>query len=306
MAVGNEVESLNEIHYKSKVHFIFMFPLFLFMVGLGFVNFYPIGDTVKNQIQTHLSAIGCKASFDEIDIEWFMPKIIISDLSIPPSCLNRQGGEALEFSHVTLNYLFINFSPFGLPFRLDTEFAKQPIEAHYVLGFSEQMLRVKDQVLNLTKLEPLLGNTFKLGGTLKLDLTMILKKDLIKNLNFKAGSDNLIIPSQNIQGFTLPNLKINKFFSEAYSENYPKIIIEKLIIGDPDSPLRADFKGNIEVQQGNAAFSPLNLKGEVAFSESFKQSFPLIEMVLQRFPQNDDFYQINLGGTLGNPQPVTP
>ena len=182
----------------------------------------------------------------------------------------------------------------------------QPLTIYYVLGLNQQMIRIKDQKINLSRLAPLIGDTFKIAGNVTVDVNLMMANNVIKSLDLKAASSDLEIPSQNIQGFTLTNLRLNDFHLEATSVNHPRIQIEKLFLGDPNSPIRANFKGRIDLQEGNAAFSPLDLAGEVAFSETFKQSLPLIDMMFQSFTQKDGFYQVRLGGTLGAPKPSAP
>jgi hypothetical protein len=70
--------------------------------------------------------------------------------------------------------------------------------------------------------------------------------------------------------------------------------------------MRANFKGKIQLQEGSVSFSPLDLRGEIAFTENFKQSVPLVELFFQTYEQKDGFYQIRLGGTLGQPRLITP
>lgn len=305
MATLTEVQSLEEINYHSKIKFFFLLLLVGFLFTVSFFNFYPIGESIKSQLRKHSGTLGCAPDFDQIRMEWFLPKIIISDLTLPARCLNRQG-EPLKFTHVTLNWNLINFTPFGLPFRLETEMAGQPITIYYVLGLNQQMIRVKDQKLNFARLQPLLGDKFKVSGNITLDLNLIMANNVIKNLDLKAASTDLEIPSQNLEGFTLASMKLNDFHLEATSVNHPRIQIEKLFLGDPNSPVRANFRGKIDLQEGNAAFSPIDLTGEVAFSETFKQSLPLVDMMFQSFTQKDGFYQIRLGGTLGAPKPSAP
>lgn len=305
MATLTEVQSLNEIQYKSKIKIILMILLVMFLFVVSFLNFYPIGDKLKSVLKTSLNGRGCKPDFDQIHFEWLMPKIVVSDLVIPANCLERMG-EPLKFSHLTINYTIINFAPFGLPFRIETEFAGQPIQLYFVQGFNSQMVRMKDQVLDLNRLQPLLGEKFKISGKMTVDLNASLSNKIINTLSLKAQSKDLVIPPQNIQGFTTPPLKLNEFYLEANSETHPRIQIEKLILGDTDSPVRANFKGRVDLQDGNAAMSPLDMAGEVAFSESFRQSLPLIDMMFQSFTQKDGFYQIRLGGTLGSPKPIGP
>jgi hypothetical protein len=210
----------------------------------------------------------------------------------------------LKFPLFTINYNVISFVPFGLPFRIDTTLGKQPISLYYVLGFNSQMIRLKDQTLDLAKLKPLLGENVKLVGKVTVDLNLGMANNALTNLTLKAQSKNLQIPPQNIQGFTTPPMKLNEFYVEAVSEAAPRIVIEKLIMGDTDSPLRANFKGKIDLQDGNVGMSPLDLSGEIAFSEAFRKSLPLVDMIFQSFTQKDGFYQIRLGGTLGSPKPI--
>ena len=304
MAIAaSEIKSLDEIQYPTKIRIFFLILLVFFLFGIGFVNFFPLGDKVKTLIKTQFKGTsGCNPDFDEIHMEWIMPKIVVSGLSVPASCLDRSG-PPLKFSFVTLNWHLINFAPFGLPFRLDTEFSGQALSLYYVIGIGEQLIRLKDQNLVLSRFESILGDKVKLSGAMVTDLNLSMKDGIIQTLDFKAQSKDFQIPSQNIQGFTLPSLKLNEFYLEASSDGHPKITIDKLIIGDPDAPVRANFKGRIELQSGNIGFSPLDLSGEVAFSENFKQTLPLIDMMFQSFAQKDGFYQVRLGGTLGAPTP---
>lgn len=305
MAALSEVQSLNEIQYKSKIRIFFLILLIFCLFVVSFLSFFPISDKIKSVLKTTFKGRGCNPDFDRISMEWVMPKIVISDLVLPAACLQRAGAP-LKFSHVTLNWHLINFAPFGLPFRLDTELEGQPLSIYFVQGLNQQMIRLKDQSLNLGRLRSLLGDNVKISGDVTVDLSAMMSNRAISDLSLKAQSKNLQVPSQNLQGFTTPPLKLNEFYLEANSANHPRINIDKLIVGDTESPVRANFKGTIDLQEGNVAFSPMNLTGEVAFSENFRQSLPLIEMMFQSFTQKDGFYQIRLGGTLGAPKPSAP
>jgi len=304
MAIATEVQSLNDIQYKSKIKILILVMIICCLFVFSFINFYPVGEKLKTIVKASFVGKACQPDFDEIRLEWFLPKIIVSNLVIPANCLERTG-EPLNFAHLTLNYTIINFAPFGLPFRIDTAFAGQPISLYYVLGFNSQMIRLKDQNFDLKKLQPLLGDRVKLIGKVTVDLNMKMTKTRINSLNLKAQSKNLQLPPQNIMGLTTPFLKLNEFFLEAISEAHPRIQIEKLILGDMDAPIRANFKGQIDLQNGNVGMSPLDLKGEVAFSEALKTALPL-EGIFNEFPQKDGLYQIRLGGTLESLTPIKP
>ncbi|HXH76526.1 MAG TPA: hypothetical protein VNJ08_16260 [Bacteriovoracaceae bacterium] len=304
MAEVSEIKSLDEIHYKSKIKYFLIILMLPILFMLSFFNSYPIGDRLKAQIKTHLKGTGCNPDFSEIRMEWFLPKIVVTDLTLPASCLGKQG-EALKFNFVTLNWHVINFSPIGIPFRMDTEFAGQPLSVYYVMGFNQQLIRLKDQKVVLSRLEQFMGK-FKMAGAVTVDLSLLMSNNLIKHLSLKSVSKDFIIPTQSVEGFTIPPLKVNDFYLEASSEVHPRVNIDKLILGDANSPIRANFKGSIDLMNGNIAFSPLNLTGEVAFSDNFKKTIPLIDMMFQSFGQKDGFYQIRLGGTVGAPKPQAP
>lgn len=306
-ATSSEIQSLEEIRYKSKIKIYFYPFITLFLFTVAFLNFYPISDQLKAFMKKNLAGTGCNPDYDQIRIEWLMPKLVISDLSLPPGCLGQPAGEVLKFNFVNVNFHFINFSPLGLPFKIDTEMNGQPLSLYFVQGFGKRMIRLKDQSLVLARLQPLMGGKIKVSGNMIVDLNLLMSnQNALQSLSLKVSSKDLQLPSQNVQGFTTPNLRLNTLFLEASSENPPRVTVEKFILGDPEAPMRADFKGRIDLQQGNIAFSPMDLTGEVAFSESFKQQLPLIDMMFQSFTQKDGFYQIRLGGMLGAPKTSAP
>ncbi len=299
-----EVKSLDEINYSSKVKWFLMTIACLFLFVMSFITFYPIGDKIKEQIKTHLANVpGCKPDFEQIRVEWFLPKIVISDLIVPSACLNKVG-EPLKFRHLTLNFNLLSFKPFGPLFKLSTDFSGQPLEVYYAVGFGGQLIRLDQQKLHLTRLSPLISENFKMQGDITLDAKIIMDKSVLKDVKVYARSRNFVIPPQNIQGFSLNFLKVNDFSLKAnQEEGTERLMIEEMILGDANSPVRAKFSGPIQVNQKMMAFSSLNIKGEVFFSDQFKQENPWIDLVTGPYSQKDGFYQVKLGGTLGQLQP---
>src|SRR5690606_31242371 len=196
MASISEIQSLENISYKSKIKAYFFILLTVFLFALAFLNFFPVSDKLKGFMRSSLAGTGCSPDFDQIRMEWIMPKIVISDLELPASCLGRMG-DPLKFRHVTLNYQLINFAPFGLPFRLDTELNGQPLTLYFVQGIGSQMIRLKDQKLSLTRLQPLLGDQFKLAGNVTVDMSLSVAGQELKHLSLIAESRDLSLPSQN-------------------------------------------------------------------------------------------------------------
>lgn len=306
MAGLSEIQSLDELSYKSKFKF-YLYPLIIiFLFSISFLNYFPIGEQLKNFMKKNLAGSACNPDYDDLRIEWILPKIVVSGLNVPAGCLGKVG-DPLKFTFVSIQFNLISFSPFGIPFKIDSELNGQPMTVYYVQGFGERTIRIKDQPVVISRLQPVLGSSFKLSGNLTLDLiAKVTNAGFLKDLDFKMRSTDFQLPSQNIQGFNTPNVKLNEFYLEALAENSSTVKIDKFIVGDPDSPIRANLKGKIDLQQGNMAFSNIDLKGEISFTENFKQTVPLVDLFFQNFSQKDGFYQIRIGGNLGEPKLMTP
>jgi hypothetical protein len=302
MASTSEIQSLEDIRYKSRIK-TWIFPIILtFIFVLAFFTYYPVGDQLKVLLKKNLKGTACNPDYNELRMEWLLPKLIVTDLDLPASCLNRTG-ESLKFSHLTINFRLISFTPFGIPFRIDTELNDQPLSVYFVQGFGKRLIRLKDQSLVLNRLQPLLGGKLKMAGNLKLDLSVLLGSDnSLQELTLNAQSKDLQLPSQSVENFTVPMMRVNLLKIEANTENPPRITLNQMFMGDTDSPMRANFKGRVDLQQGNLGFSALNLEGGIAFNENFKQTVPLVDLLFQSYPQKDGFYQVRIGGTLGQPK----
>ena len=299
MAVASEIHSLEEINYKSRIKTFLFVPVCLFILLTAFVSYYPFGDKIKDQIKK-VTGASCPFDYSDVEFEFFLPKMVVSDVILPASCFNKEG-PAIRLDYVNLGFRLISFSPFGIPFKIETQYNRQPVELFYVIGPGGQTVRMIDQRLVLNRLESLMGN-FKLGGTVMVDVRMQMDfAQKLTALDVKAESRDFRIPAQSLMGFDFPALTVRKFGLETNSDNFPQLRVAKLILGDPDSPVRMDLKGTINMREP-ANMSPMNLAGELAFSEQFKAQFPVNLLLNEAYTVKDGFYQIALEGILGQPQ----
>jgi type II secretion system protein N len=298
--MSTEIKSLDLIDYKFKIkkYLLIIFIPNIFI--LSFLSYFPISGKLNDLILNALKSSGCPATFTQLDIEFLLPKVIISDLAVPQVCTGA--AEDLFFKKITINYHLISFSPFGIPFKADTRLYGQDLSLHYVLGLGKQSVRLKDQKLDLSKLAPLFPQ-LKLKGSLTVDMRAGLDDNTLSELTLKASSSNFELPGQNIQGFALPHMNIKDLFIDIETADDAKLKINKFIIGgaNQESPIRANFVGNINLSKTNTMSSQLALSGEVKLSEGMKQSIPLLEMMLENYAIKDGFYQLKIGGTLGAP-----
>ncbi len=302
MSSNAEIRTLDEINYqaKSKIVFYFLLPITILLFSF-FINF-PISEKIQSIIKNKISLSSCPINFKTIHFEFFLPKAVVSDIKIPGNCLGESRDDII-LNNLYIEWRLINFFPFGIPFKISTQVQAQDINFYIIQTLSSTHLRIIDQDLDLKRIESLLGK-YKLAGLIKTDLNATYSNNKLSEFDLKIASKNFSLPSQTLEDFKIPELNIQDLFLEAKSSDNGKINIEKLFLGSTNSPIRANFKGHLNLSNQNIKFSPLLLTGEVAFSTFLKSQIPLIDLLFQSFNQKDGFYQIKLGGTLGAPKPL--
>src|SRR5690606_22513898 len=137
---------------------------------LGFFLYFPISEKINNGIKKALYSIpGCAISYEDLNFEFFFPKVIVKNARIPQSCLG-QYGEPIALKHLRLNFQGPAFSPFGFKFRVDTQINKTPMQVHLVTGFfGSQVIRIDKNKIDLETLKIFLPN-ISLKGIVTTDL----------------------------------------------------------------------------------------------------------------------------------------
>lgn len=277
---------------------ILLVGTFIFALFLNFPISEKINGLVKKSLATNPA---CSLSYEDVSFEFFLPKFVISDVNIPGGCMGSRGAQDIFLKNVTLNIRGISFTPFGPHFLIETELYNNPIEAYLTVGFGSIAINLQEAKIKLKELSALIP-AVKLKGTLTVDALVELSQKGIVDLKAHIYSKDLVFPSQKIPApaLTLPTFDIKDLLIKATMEG-KKVMVQELIVGNPESPIRANFKGPITLNQSNISYSQLNLKGELAFSEKFVKDFMVIDMYMKQFTKKDNFYQLELSGPLMRP-----
>ncbi len=300
-------ENTNEVNYDlpnlSKPRWT------LYIAGVFFISFlmyFPISSQIESFIKRAVgSAPGCPISYTNIDFELFMPKVIVNNVNLPASCFGNSGAP-IVLDNLLLHIRGLNFSPIGPHFKVETQLLGNPLEAFVTVGLSTMAINLDKTKLALSEVSKFLPAGVKLNGDVQVDALVKAGQNGINDLNLKAASKNFIIPAQNIMGFALSTLNIKNLLLKAKMESNNMVRLTDLILGDDNSPIRGNLKGTIRLNQRNINASPIDLVGEVAFSQDFLDKYAIIGMVMNQFDKKDDFYQIQLKGALGSPIPSSP
>ena len=112
-------------------------------------------------------------------------------------------------------------------------------------------------------------------------------------------SNNFSIPAQNIKGFNMSPVTLNKLSVQSHFSNATTMLIDEIKIGKSNSPIEVNLKGQINISQSGLQSSMLSLKGSLFLSQYFLNNFSFVKIF---FPPNNTTgkYQMKLEGPLGN------
>jgi len=287
------------IKYSKKkiISVFFAISVFSFLIAFPFNQKFE--NIVRNVVKT---SVGCGVNFKELKFEFLLPKIVLNDLQLPQNCF--QGiNHGINFRQIRLYLRGPSFSPFGIALKLETELLKTDFNIYLALGLNSQAIKFEQQIINFDKFSEFIPQV-KMQGQLELNGVLHLKKQNIEKMSGYIRSQNLIIPPQNIQGFNTPELSPRNFVLKIETDvnNAEYINVQEMIMGDQASNIRAKFNGKVVLNNRSLSNSRLDLKGEFALSPEILKEFGIIEQLLSSFNKTDEFYQIQIGGTIDSPQ----
>ncbi len=298
-----EVKSLNEVEYSFGVQKLLLALLVIVAFTVAFLAHFPLEKKVEVLVKTQLAKIpGCRIDFENLRFEFFLPKAVLSEVTLPGSCMG--GRQPVKMQQLALHFRGPSFSPLGVAFKVTGDLQGTPVAVNYAAGPSTQVFNIQEPKFPLSVLNRLMPNLPKMEGSVDFNAKISLEGQNLSEILLAIDSQNFVLPSQSLNDLKLPRLPLGNFSLKVESQGPRKLLIKELILGKPEAPIRGKFAGSLNLAPGAIGLSPLDIKGEAAFSPEFIQAFPLISFMLQQFAQKDGFYQIKLGGTLSNIRPI--
>ncbi len=305
MAVSAELKSLDQVEYSFGIQKILVVLLVIVGFTVAFLANFPLEKKIETLVKTQLAKIpGCRMGFENLRFEFFLPKVVLTEVQVPGSCIGS--GTPLKMSQLSLNFRGPSFSPLGVAFKVIGDVQGTPLAINYAAGPSTQVFNIQEEALPLKMLTTLMPKLPKMDGTVSFNTKITLEGQNLQDLQLAVESQNLNLPAQNMNDLKLPRLPLGNLSLKVESQGPRKLLIKEFIIGKAEAPIRGKFTGTVNLAPGAMSFSPIDIKGEAAFTPEFINAFPLVSFMLSQFTQKDGFYQIKLGGTLGNIKPSTP
>ena len=322
----SEIQETKDIDYSYS---FLLSPKWIFGILLFFIltvlSYIPLKKYMDALIYSKLVfGPGCQVKVKNYHFEWFAPKLVLEKTKIPGTCFGETLPSGLLLDTTKVYFRGLSFSPFGLSARIDTNIFQSEIETYIIAGFNGLSVILESESKDGKFISE--TNKIKISSLNKLLPSLEVKGDLyLSNILVSMGyigelskvvvniaSKNLQLPAQQVEipspmgGGTLPlgipDMPINSFLLQATSDDGKNIEISDFIVGDDNSPIRAQFSGQLALELRQIMLSQLNISGELGFSDEFLENFAIIQAFLSSFDKKDNFYQIQVKGTLGSPQ----
>ncbi len=294
----------DEIYSKGRVPTVKIALLFVVILLFTVLSNLSISTKLTSMIDSGINSMrSCPIAHDGIEISWPIPTIIIKSPEISPKCFGRRSGKALSLRDIPISLGIPSVYPFGL--KLHTEIKKKgsktKVNIYPTVAIGKNIIRITDTQLTGDFISEIAGGDF-LKGLITVESLIELVNGTPTDGDLLLKSKNLVIPSQNLNGLSLPELKVNNFQVKG-TLSKSKLTIVSFLVGDEKSPLIANFKGTIRLNKYNMMNSRINLSGEVKFSQELITAFPIINMLTSGKENQGGFYKVRLTGKLSSPNP---
>ncbi|MEI8348170.1 MAG: hypothetical protein WCG27_11930, partial [Pseudomonadota bacterium] len=243
----------------------------------------------------------CPITYQKLDISFFLPKVILSDVLVDGLCFNAPG-QSLALKELVVRISLPGILPPGLGLKIMGNSGDTNATTYLYLSWATQSFKIEKTVIGHLFINQLLRHE-ALEGQLNLEAVGEIRKAIVHEASFKVISKDLQIPAQLFNGLQIPQLAINSISIKGQLAPGGDLRIQEFIIGDEKSPIRGRISGKIKVNFNDPAFSETDLTAEVRFSQDFLENFSILKILLNSYKQKDGFYQIRINGPIGSPMP---
>lgn len=284
-----------------SIKIILLASIILFV--LGFTINFPLQKIIHDKVSTLISKNpACPMNANELQINWFLPKIAMKSLQIPGRCINLRTG-IISIEDISIKPGFPSISPLGAKFNISAKTMGTNIKGSIIVGITQVIKINKIQISGQT-INDLLGNNI-FSGNINLSASALMKQNNLQSANFSLSSNNFKILGGKIPlgalPMNIPELDL-KFLQLKANLKNNRIAIKNFTIGDEiKSPVYTELKGTLDLHRHSKMLNNVNLKGELKIDEKLlKGDGPLAILNLlwqiEKKPHKQGRYQIRFKG----------
>ncbi len=291
-------ENIYEVSPKTK-RLVFLLAFFVFAIGLTFR--FSLKNLMTVAIKEKIEKVKgrCPFNYQDIDLGFFSTHI--KNLEISSRCLSTS--QDLKMDELIISWGFPSFSPLGLKLNITPVVKKKELRGtQFIIAPFGWAMKIDKEEISFIDYTSFFS-PIKVSGTgdFQLDLRGSYSQE-INSFSLSLNSQNILIPSQNINGFLLGNLKIGKANIKIIpSKDEKKIEIYTFELGEKKKDLFAQISGDLEINKKNIGQSKMDFKLKGSLSQEIIQQFPLVELLLGRYKTPEGEIKMSIAGRLNRP-----
>jgi hypothetical protein len=272
----------------------------LTLLIVGFFSNFSLEDKINkfflNLLQKNEA---CPIQFQRAELSYFFPKITIKSLSIPGACFGQPYNN-LPIREAVIALYSPSFYPPGIRFHLSLKEGNTKIHLYPSISFFSNYVEINKTQID-AKIFAIMtaDNKSPIEGIIDISGFFKISSGLMTDGQLSLTSNNFSIPAQNIKGFNMSPVALNKLSVQSHFSNEATMQIDEIKIGKANSPVEVKLKGKISLSPQGLPSSILSLNGSLMLSQYFLNNFSFVKIF---FPANNTTgkYQMKLEGPLGN------
>lgn len=269
----------------------------------GFLFNFSLEEKINKALQNTLSTNeACPVVFEKAELSYFLPKVNLKKPVVMGRCFG-QPNNSLPLQNFTIALAGPSFAPPGIKLHVTLSQGKTKLNLNPSLSPFSQYVDISDSTLDSQIFGAMTeNNKSPVAGILSITGFLKFASGVIEDGDIAISSKNLILPAQNIKGFEMTQINLNKLKFAAHFTNKTVMKIDQLDIGQPNTPIELKLKGNLLVNANNFMSSNLQLSGTLHLTDFILTNFSFVKLFL---PENNTSgtYQMTLTGPLGNLAP---
>lgn len=241
----------------------------------------------------------CPIQFRKAELSYFLPKITLKSLLIPGTCFN-QINNGITLKDVVLALHSPSFYPPGIRFHITINEGSTKVHLYPSVSFFSNYIEIDKSQIDAKLFSVMTSdNKSPIAGLVDISGFFKISSGILTDGQLSVTSGNFSIPAQNIKGFNMSPISLDKLSVQSHFSSSSIMLIDEIKVGKKNSPIELNLKGQVNISPNGLSNSMLSLKGSLFLSQYFLNNFSFVKIF---FPANNTTgkYQMKLEGPLGN------
>ncbi len=271
-----------------------------FLVFTGFFANFSLEEKINKFLHDVLiKNESCPIQFRKAELSYFLPKITLKSLLIPGTCFN-QINNGITLKDVVLALHSPSFYPPGIRFHITINEGSTKVHLYPSVSFFSNYIEIDKSQIDAKLFSVMTSdNKSPIAGLVDISGFFKISSGILTDGQLSVTSGNFSIPAQNIKGFNMSPISLDKLSVQSHFSSSSIMLIDEIKVGKKNSPIELNLKGQVNISPNGLSNSMLSLKGSLFLSQYFLNNFSFVKIF---FPANNTTgkYQMKLEGPLGN------